>query len=55
VLNAATAPPDPGLDNAADLAGHLDAPLFALPHDPDPGEATSFPDAWIARLLAHHP
>jgi dethiobiotin synthetase len=55
VLNAAAAPPDPGLDNAADLSARLDAPLFALPHAPAAMPLDPLPDAWIARLLARDP
>ena len=55
VLNAATAPPGPGLDNAADLSAQLDAPLFVLPHAPAATPLGPLPDAWIARLLTHDP
>lgn len=55
VLNAATAPPAPGLDNAADLSGRLGPPLFTLPHAPGAAPPDPLPDAWIARLLARNP
>ena len=55
VLNAATAPADPLLDNAGDLAGRLEVPLLALPHDLDAPRAAALADTWATRLFPANP
>lgn len=55
VLNAAHAIPDPRLDNAGDLTGHLDVPVLSLAHQQAAGVDLRIPQAWLDALRLPRP